>query len=147
MKKITKERIVDIPINKAYAMWTTREGVSKFFGEDAKIELKKQGAYEIYFNLSWEKGYQGSEGCEVVNFEPNQYISFTWNVPPMFTAERAQKYHSVVVIEFFETKDNKVRIKLTNEYKKIIDNLEEIINYFDKAWDYVLNNFVMVVSK
>lgn len=56
MKRIKRKIIVDISVNKAYEMWTTREGLNTFFGEDSKIELKTGGAFEIYFINYFENG-------------------------------------------------------------------------------------------
>src|SRR5690606_28415349 len=116
MKKIIKNIIVDIPNNKAYDMWTTRNGLNTFFGENSKVELKENGTFEIYFNLSWPKGFRGSEGCKVVDFDKNKYFSFTWNVPPTFEKAREQGYQSIVKIEFIELNENKTEIIFRNEY-------------------------------
>lgn len=147
MKKIIKNIITNAPINKVYDMWTTRDGLNTFFGEDSKIELKVNGAFEIYFNLSWPKGFRGSEGCKIVDFVKNKYISFTWNVPPTFEEARARGYHSIVKIEFIELDESKTEILVMNEYIKDNDKLDEIIAYFERTWDYVLSNFIKAIEE
>lgn len=146
MRKIVKSITVNIQSNKAYNLWTTRDGLNKFFGEDSKIELVKNGPFEIYFSMSFEEGMRGSEGCKIIDFKENNYLKFTWNVPPSFKDQRTANYHSIVTINFREIKDNKTELKLINEYNEDIDKLDEIINYFDKAWDYVLSSFVKMVN-
>jgi len=96
--------------------------------------------------MSFEEGMRGSEGCKIIDFKENNYLKFTWNIPPSFKYQRASNYHSIVIIYFKQTKDNKTELKLINEYNEDIDKLDEIIKCFDKARDYVLSSFVKIVN-
>lgn len=40
---------VNAPIEKAWDAWTTPEGIKTFFAPDCKVDLRVDGAYEIYF--------------------------------------------------------------------------------------------------
>lgn len=144
MHKIVKDIVVDVSIEEVYRLWTTQDGLNKFFGEDSKIELVIDGPFEIYFSMNFEEGKRGSEGCKIIDFKDYQYLIFTWNVPPIFTDERVNNYRSQVNIKFEKISDAQTKLKLINEYHYNIDKLEDIINYFDKAWDYVLNNLIKV---
>lgn len=144
---IEKKVIIDAPIKTIYELWTTRAGVNRFFAADSRIELEPNGAYEIYFDLTQPYGTRGSEGCKVIRFIENEYLEFTWNVPPSFKKEREQNYQSIVKIEMTSINHNKTNVTLRNEYHKQTEQLDEINKYFDRAWDYVLNNLVEYLKK
>jgi hypothetical protein len=65
-------------------------------------------------------------------------FSFTWNTP-QFPELRYSGHHTWVVLEFIPI-DNKTLVRLTN--LGYPPEWEEAYRYFDKAWDYVLDNLV-----
>lgn len=77
MKEIIKRTNVLVSRKEAYKAWTTREGINTFFGEDSKIELKENGAFEVYFSMSSKVGYRGSEGCQIIQFKENEFVEFS----------------------------------------------------------------------
>lgn len=141
MRQICKEITVPISINQAFNMWTKREGVRQFFCEDALIQLVIDGEYEIYFSLAYPEGFRGSEGCKILDFSNNEFLTFTWNVPPVFKEARKNNYRSQVRIDFINIHKNETKIVLTNTYFESIDVINDIISYFEKAWTYVLAEF------
>ena len=128
MKRIQKEITIQAPVNEVYSMWTSKEKANTFFGADSKIEFQKQGAYEIYFNLELEYGLRGSEGCVVLGFEENNYLSFSWNVPPIFEEERKKSER----LELERLESEKKRLaeekKQADKREKILKKLEETEN-------------------
>ena len=90
MREIVKRTNVLVSKEEAYKAWTTREGINAFFSEDSKIKLKENGAFEVYFSKSSKVGFRGSEGCQIIQFKANEFIEFTWNVPPVFKKEREE---------------------------------------------------------
>ena len=142
MRKIIKTRIIKASAAEVFSAFTTVEGLKRFFATDAKVDLVRGGVYEVYFSEDGEYGTRGSEGCRVISFTPSEYFEFTWNVPPQFEEDRAREYRSIVVIQLHEERDQYTHITLTNEYFNDSDNIEGIIQYFEKAWDYVLDALV-----
>lgn len=119
---------------------TTLSGITQFFAPDARIELKRGGAYEIYFNAEANDGEKGCEGCKILFFEPGSVLSFTWNAPPSFPSVRQEK--TWVIVEFKPDNENPqhtiVHLLHLGWGKGEIWN--QVYAYFDKAWPYVLNN-------
>ena len=140
MKSIVKEITIPVPVAEVYQKWITTEGLLSFIGSDAYIEFRINGPYEIYFLMDQEPGLRGSEECTVLDFEENRYLSFTWNVPPTFEQERSANYHSIVRIDFVNVDDSTTLVTLTNDYPTSTDNIEAIIQYFERAWELVLIN-------
>lgn len=141
MRSIIKKRTIKKSKSFIYNKWTTKEGLNSFFSADNKINIIPNGPYEIYFTLDETIKERGSEGCKVLSFIPNQMFSFTWNTPPVFKDLRNSGYHTWVVLEFIEENDNTV-VRLSNLGYPEDEAWTPAYQYFDKAWDYVLDNLV-----
>ncbi|HET6511347.1 MAG TPA: SRPBCC domain-containing protein [Candidatus Kapabacteria bacterium] len=135
---IRKEAIIPATREELWHAWTTTEGVESFFAPKAKIELKVGGAYECLFLLDRPHSDQGSEGCKVLAFWPMDYISFSWNAPPEFPEERGQ--HTKVVVEIDRHDESNYRVLLTHMGFGSSGNWDKVIQFFEVAWQNVLNN-------
>lgn len=140
-KSIIKERVINKSREFLYQKWTTKEGLNSFFSADNQIELKPNGKYEIYFSKDTSILERGSEGCVILSFIPNVMFSFTWNTPPKFKELRHSGYYTWVVLEFIELEDETL-IRLSNLGYPDDQAWQGVYDYFDKAWDYVLDNLV-----
>lgn len=70
-------------------------------------------------------------------------ISFICNTPPKFANLRNSEYHTWIVIEFISLNDKAQKlVRLINFGHPNNEEWEEVYHYFDKAWDYVLDNLV-----
>ena len=133
-KTIRKVLKHSISKEKMWWYWTTSQGVNSFFCEDSKISLEPFGPYEIYFSMDWPKDFRGSEGCQVLSYLPYKMFSFTWNAPPQFEAIRNASYKTWLVLEFEDQE-----LILTHLGWPEGQVWDEVYDYFDKAWTYVLN--------
>lgn len=133
--QIEKTRKHHMTRAEAYACFTDSEVLKSFFGRDNKIEIRLFGPYEIYF-LDETHEERGSEGCQILSFIPNRMLSFTWNAPPSFPEIRHSQYHTWVVLEFEDQ-----TIKLTHTGWPQGDDWKAVYEYFNQAWDVVLNGF------
>lgn len=137
-KIIRKEVLVPATRQELWDSWTTTEGVMSFLAPQAKIELAVGGSYECYFRLDQPPGLQGSEECKVLAFWPMDYISFSWNTPPEFPAERSK--HTKVVVEIDRADEKDYRVILTHMDFGEGGQWEEVYQFFDKAWDFALES-------
>jgi uncharacterized protein YndB with AHSA1/START domain len=137
-KIVRKEAYIPATRQELWDAWTTTEGVRSFFAPKAKIELAVGGVYECYFRLDAPPGEQGSEGCKVLAFWPMDYISFSWNAPPEFPDERP--HHTKVVVEIDRHDEIRYRVILTHMGFGTGGRWDEVVQYFDDAWGYVLSN-------
>lgn len=120
----------------AYRLFTTKEGLKKFFGVDNNIEMTPFGKYEIYFLMDSPQGLKGSEGCKVLSFVPDKMLSFTWNAPPLYLKIRASKYKTWVVLNF---EDGLIELRHLGWPEDQAWN--PVFDYFNKAWSMVLDAF------
>lgn len=134
-KKITKVLKHTMPPEKIWWYWTTHEGLNKFFGVENKLTLKPDGAFEIYFLMDNDYGLRGSENCKVLSYIPNKMFSFTWNAPPQFEEIRNGDHKTWVVLDFEEK-----QMTLTHYGWPEGEDWEDVMAYFENAWDIVLEN-------
>ena len=140
----TKERVIrksvniDAPVAQVWWAWTTPEGIATFFAPRAHIVLAAGGAYELYIMTDSPEGKQGSEGCEVIGYEVEQRLSFTWNAPPEMPTVREER--TIVEIHFEEIGPERTSLVLTHSDWKEGEEWDRAYNFFDKAWDGVLAN-------
>lgn len=135
-RTIRKSVVVSAPVADVWAAWTTREGITSFFGADAKVELKVGGAYEVYFAPSAPEGSRGSEGCHVLGFVPQELLAFSWSAPPSIPTIRKERTQ---VVLFFERIDaRQTRVRLVHHGWGTGEDWDQAFAYFDRAWGAVL---------
>jgi uncharacterized protein YndB with AHSA1/START domain len=139
-QKIEKQRIINQPLDILWWKWSTHEGLLTFFGYNNKIELTPGGAFEIYFHEDNPVGLKGSEDCKIVSFIPNQNITFTWNSPPQFEKTRKSSHKTIVEITLTAVSEKQTEVKINHSNWPQNIDWEDVFDYFDIAWDVVLNN-------
>jgi uncharacterized protein YndB with AHSA1/START domain len=79
-RTIRIEVIVDTSPDEVYRLWTTREGVQRFFAPDAIIEPEPGGRYEIHFAPARDpEGLShGTRGARVLQAQPGRALAFEW---------------------------------------------------------------------
>lgn len=145
---IKLQKTYDCSLSDLYSYWTNSDKLKLFFGADNHIELKKQGAYEIYFNLDAPKGEQGSEGCRIIHFEANRLLQFTWNAPPSIPEVRYSGKFTQVNIDFNPISEESSELILRHDGWNYEGKAwEDTHKYFEKAWPYVLDSLTMAIQK
>jgi len=137
---IHKNRTIEARRHVVWEKWTTHDGLKTFIGADNKIELTPGGPFEIYFLMDAPKGAQGGEGNKVLSFLPNEMLSFSWNAPPSIPAIRNQKHRTWVVIQLIALNGTTTKITLDHLGWKKGKKWDETYEYFDQAWDFVLDS-------
>jgi uncharacterized protein YndB with AHSA1/START domain len=79
-RTIRYEATVQASPQEVYRLWTTPEGVRRFFAPDAVIDAQPGGRYEIHF--SPEKDPEGlshgTKGARVLRAVPGKALAFEW---------------------------------------------------------------------
>jgi hypothetical protein len=121
-------------------MWTTVEGVTSFFAPKANIELKVGGMYELYFEPEAPIGFQGIEGCKILELIPQTHFAFEFIAPPQFPNVRRLK--TQVSLGFDQVQKaalNRVRLKHTGFLAG--EEWDAAYSFFSWSWDLVLARF------
>src|SRR5687767_2002271 len=93
---IRLEVMVAASVDEVWEAWTTVEGVKSFFAADARIDLRPDGPYEIFFDPSAPAGKRGADDMRVMLVQPKTALAFTWNAPEKFPNARGQRTHVMV---------------------------------------------------
>lgn len=138
-KVIHKEVIVPGNLDQVWNIWTTGEGLQSFFSPNSEVDLRIGGKFEIFFLNDAPYGDRGSEDCLILSYLPRKMLSFEWNAPPSLGEYRYIKTH--VVILFSEPEPGKVKVDFSHYGWGEGEKWQEVYDYFDRAWGYVLGNF------
>ena len=113
------------------------EGVTSFFAPKANIEPKVGGPYELLFDLKAPRGFQGTEGCKLLAFEPSNSLSFQFLPPPEFpNARRIQTRVDVVIEQVLG--GGLVKFNVAHSGFEEGEEWDECFEFFDWNWDVVL---------
>ena len=122
-------------VQELWKYWTTAEGIQSFFAPACNLDIKPDGAYEIFFFPENPPGMRGADGQRVMAVEEGKMLSFTWNFPPPLAAIRDQR--TIVVLRFSETATgSKLSLFQMGWGESAI--WQEGYEYFAKAWDKVV---------
>jgi uncharacterized protein YndB with AHSA1/START domain/uncharacterized protein YciI len=137
-RRLEKEVLVPASRGEVWQAWTTAEGLETFFAEDAVVEMRPGGRFEIRFSATAPEGQRGSEGCRVLAFLPEQMLAFSWNAPPSIPEIR--KLRTQVVLTFEDADSARTRVRLVNYGYGQGAEWDKAFAYFDRAWGVVLAN-------
>ena len=137
-KVLLKERTIPAPVNEVWHAWTTKEGLEAFLCEEATVDLRPGGSYEILFSVDAPEGQRGSEGCRVVNVVPKSRLTFSWNSPPSLPEVRNSRTN--VIVEFKPSEDgHETIVRLLSIGWGSGEQWEASYRYFEVAWTTVLD--------
>ena len=147
---------VEAPPSDVFRLWTTADGIKKFFAPDARIDPIIGGRYQIiFFPAKDPEGIShGTKGARVLKLVADKELAFEWitfagdellgdNAPPYAPpAERnVDPLPTWVEMSFgaVEGKPNKTRVKFAHYGFRQGEKWEESYQWFKRAWDGVLN--------
>lgn len=140
-RKIALKAVVAAPVEEVFRRWTTVEGVESFFGEEAVVEAKVGGKYEVYFlpRSHPESHANSSAGARVLEIEPSRRLVFEWRSPP-FAAHLNNPSPLWVEIRFssVEGLQGQTIMELTNYGYGRGDDWDRVYEFFVTAWSEVL---------
>lgn len=142
-RAIVQEADLSLSAEQAFALWSSSEGLAKWWTESSRVELRPGGHYELYFLLDEPYGRRGSEGCRVLSYLPDRMISFTWNAPPNLAKTRHR--HTWVVVETTPRSEGGSGVQLTHlgwprhTWDEPGSQWPETFAYFEQAWERVFD--------
>jgi uncharacterized protein YndB with AHSA1/START domain len=135
-KQIHAEITVKASPQAVFDLWTTNEGVKKFFGLDAEIENKSGGKYFVYFDPDDRR--LSSEGARILRYDPPKFLSFEWHGKPEMVEMNVQPFPTWVEVQF-EKVDSGTHITLDHYGFGEGGTWNEAYDFFSAAWPSVLN--------
>lgn len=139
-RELRLEVVVAAPRDAVFRIWTTPDGIPKFFFPKADIELAVGGRFDLYDPESEPDmhGLKGAQGCKVLSFIPNEMLSFEWSFPPSINTLRSVQARTHVVLRFDDVADGKTRVRFVQLGWREGDAWNQGYDYFTAAWTKVL---------
>ena len=139
LSPIIKQITIAAPVEAVFAAWTHGQSFARAYDPEnelirADIELRIGGPYEWL----WD-GETGSNDCHVLSFIPGRMVSFSWNAPPGQAESREMR--TWVVVECEPAPPRATRVTLTHQGFGHKRHWVETRDYFQSAWDVVLERF------
>ena len=142
-KQIHAEVIVKASPETVFKLWTTNEGVKKFFGLDAEIENKPGGKYFIYFDA--QDRTLSSEGARILQYEPPGFLSFEWRGKPEMIEMNVQPLPTWVEVQFQRGEgDSNTHVVLDHYGFGVGGTWDQAYQFFSGAWPQVLNRLASI---
>jgi uncharacterized protein YndB with AHSA1/START domain len=160
--KVKTERtiVLDVTVNatpsEVFRLWTSTDGIRKFFAPDARIDSEPGGRYQIIFapGKDPEGDSHGTKGARILKFIPDKELSFEWitfagdnllgkNAPPYAPSSRRNVKPLPTWVELsFESVDgqsNRTHVKFAHYGFGTGDLWEQSYQWFTRAWKGVLD--------
>ncbi|HKI79487.1 MAG TPA: SRPBCC domain-containing protein [Ignavibacteriaceae bacterium] len=128
---------LNISVDEAWNLWTTNDGIKKFFAPDCNVDLNLGGSYEIYFFPLKPQGQKGTDSSIVLSFIPRKMLSVEWGVPRWFESRKLamEPYKRTYLVIFFsEGPDpNTSEINFYHLGFGQGSDWQQVIEYFDSS--------------
>ena len=158
------DAIVEAPPSEVYQLWTSADGVKKFFAPEAKIDARIGGRYQIIFAPSKdpEGESHGTKGARILDLVPNEKLAFEWitfagddllgkNAPPSAPAsERNVRPLPTWVEVSFQPVDgqpNQTQVRFDHYGFREGPKWEQSYQWFTRAWKGVLDQLTEYCRK
>jgi uncharacterized protein YndB with AHSA1/START domain len=158
-RTIFLETIVAASPAETFRLWTSKEGIGKFFAPDARIDAVTGGRYEILFAPSKdpEGDSHGTKGARILKLVPDKELAFEWitfagdellgrNAPPYAPpAERnVRPLPTWVELSFdaVEGQPDQTHVRLAHYGFREGEKWEQSYRWFGRAWKGVLDQMV-----
>ena len=155
-RTIFLEATVDAPPAEVFRLWTSEEGIKKFFAPAARVEASVGGPYEIIFapDKDPEGNSHGTKGARILRLVPGKELAFEWvtfagdellgrNAPPYApAAERNVRPLPTWVELTFEPvkgQPEKTHVRFAHYGFREGEKWEKSHQWFERAWKGVLD--------
>jgi uncharacterized protein YndB with AHSA1/START domain len=155
-RTIFLEATVDAPPTEVFGLWTSEEGIKKFFAPAARIDVSVGGRYEIIFAPAKdpEGNSHGTKGARILKLVPGKELAFEWitfagdellgyNAPPYAPpAERnVRPLPTWVELTFepVEARPGKTLVRFAHFGFRDGEKWERSFHWFERTWKGVLD--------
>jgi uncharacterized protein YndB with AHSA1/START domain len=116
----TREIVFDVTVDKTpaevFALWTTPDGVRKFFAPASVIEPRVGGRYQIVFEPETdpEGRKHGSFGVAILELVPGKRFATEWTFPPFGPEYNVKPFPTRVEFDFEAASGGRTRLRLAH---------------------------------
>jgi uncharacterized protein YndB with AHSA1/START domain len=161
---VNLDAIVDAAPAEVYRLWTSADGVKKFFAPEAKIDAKIGGRYQvIFFPAKDPEGEShGTKGARILDLVPNKRLVFEWitfagdnllgnHAPPYAppSERNAAPLPTWVELSFepVEGQPKQTHVRFAHYGFRDGEKWEQSYQWFTRAWKGVLDHLTEYCKK
>ena len=118
----------------AFKMFTDKASLETWLTEEADIEPKVGGKYELFWNPQ-EREFDSTIGCKVTALVPDKLIAFEWKGPKQYSSfmnDVDPLTH--VAVSFVPTGHDTTEVHLVHSGWRSSPEWEEARQWFVKVW-------------
>lgn len=158
-RTIFLEAIVAAPPPEVFQLWTSVEGIKRFFAPNARVDARVGGRYEVIFAPAKdpEGDSHGTKGARVLKLVRNKELAFEWvtfagdeslgrNAPPYAppSERHVRPLPTWVELTFNPVAGdpNQTHLRFAHYGFREGEKWEESYRWFDRAWKGVLDELV-----
>ena len=158
-RTIFLEATVNAPPAEVFQLWTSEEGIKKFFAPDAHVDAMVGGRYQILFAPAKdpEGDSHGTKGARILKLVPGKELAFEWvafagdeslgrNAPPYAPPweRNLRPLPTWVELTFDQVQDRPDQTHLRFAHYGFRDGAkwEQSYRWFERAWKGVLDELV-----
>ena len=155
-RTIFLEATVAVPPAEVFRLWTSEDGIKKFFAPAARVEASVGGRYEIIFAPAKdpEGNSHGTKGARILKLVPEKELAFEWvtfagdellgrNAPPYAPAAernvRPLPTWVELTFEPVEGQPEKTHVRFAHYGFRDGERWEQSFHWFKRAWKGVLD--------
>jgi uncharacterized protein YndB with AHSA1/START domain len=155
-RTIYLEAMVNSPPAVVFQLWTSEDGIKKFFAPSARVDASAGGRFEIIFAPAKdpEGNSHGTKGARILKLVPEKELAFEWitfagdellgrNAPPYApSAERnVRPLPTWVELQFdaVEGEPGKTHLRFAHYGFRHGEKWEQSFHWFERAWKGVLD--------
>ncbi len=118
---------------KAFAQFTKNNELESWLCVKADVQENEGGKYELFWTPDTPEN-NSTTGCKILTFKRNNIIQFEWKGPVQFHSFMNTCKPLTNVTVFFETVENKTKIKLSHAGWGEGKQWDEARHWFQISW-------------
>jgi uncharacterized protein YndB with AHSA1/START domain len=135
---------------KAFETFTVNEHLEKWLTQEAHVQPKVGGAYELYWNPK-DKETDSTIGCKILAIHPNRFLVFEWKGSKQFKRFMNNADPLTQVVVFFvpcgRRSEDCTEVYLIHSGWKSSKRWEEARQWFERTWAQALSELEKYVKR
>ena len=149
-RSIVMMLVVDKNPEELFELWSTAQGTRKFFGEEAQIELRPGGAYEIFFlpRDNPQSDVNSTKGAKLLWMKENRELAFEWTAPPFAGELNVDPLPTWIEVSFAPLAGNadKTELRLAHHGFGRGEKWDRTYEFFVRGWSSILYRLDLLCS-
>ena len=130
----------------AFALFTQKGHLKKWLTEDAEIDLREGGRYELFWNPD-NPEEDSTIGCKILAVKTPYFLNFEWKGPKEFKHFMNNTRPLTNVSIFIKGENNHSQVILVHTGWRDSEEWEKARTYFKRTWQGALEYLVKYVDK